>query len=586
LEPRKLDFAVLRKPGEYVQDEVLTSDRPAKLLYIADKNKLAVVCSIEDLEVVKTMPGRTWDKTWRAWVVPMEYQAYVDAKARFKNLSLAPNVERWVKNVEKRRAELIDLKHLEDVEIDAPNADKLYPYQRVGVNFIKQSKIVLLADDMGTGKTFQTMLALESMGCERILVIAPKKPCKSWKDEQKKWLPDKPLTHLSGTSQRKDKLISEFQGGFMVMTYETSVLKQEQLMQIPWDAVVLDEGHKIKNRKTPRTVAVKRYNYIPIRIVMTGSPVLGNATKAAQELWSILNFLYPDKFSNYWRFVDQHYVMHEGEIVGLRNPEEFRAMLAPVMIRRLKADVLQDLPEKTFMTEHIELYPAERKVLKQLAKEMEAELSNGEFVIAPLVISQITRMRQCCISSRLLSKNLKESNAEYKSAKLEAMLELIQDNQEGHKIVVFSQFEQALQLAAEALRKAGIKYTALTGKMSDKQSDASLDRFREDPNCRVMLATITAGGVGVDGMQVADIAIFLDRDWTPGINAQAEDRLLRIGQKNAVTIIKLVAENSVEGYIEKMLADKAEIFDDWINETAKIKVKDIRRYLMGVVTAA
>lgn len=582
MEARELDFGVLRKKGEYVQEEIVTTDRPASLMYLADKNKLVLNCKFEDADVAKSVPGRVFDRTWRAWMLPLEFQTFLAVKTRFTNLSVAENVQKWADKVVKRREELVGLKHLGDAEINSPNADKLYPFQRVGVNFIKITKKMLLGDDMGTGKTFQSISAMHELECERILVLAPKKPCKSWKDDIDKWNPEVSYTHLSGTSKRKDKLISEYSAGYMIMTYETAALKMEQLHEIKWDAIILDEGHLIKNRKTPRTIKIKELNYIPVKLILTGTPILNDLTKSAAELWSLLNFLYPEQFSSFWRFIDQHCVYEDGKVVALRSPDEFKAMLAPIMLRRLKIDVLDDLPEKTFMKQSIELYPAERKVLKQLAGDMEAELSNGEVIIAPLVVSQITRMKQCCISSRLLSKNLTEEHAEFKSAKLDAMLELIEDNMGGHKIVVFSQFYEAIRLASDTLTKAGIVHTELTGKMTDKQADASLERFKNNKNVKVMLCTIKAAGVGVDGLQVADIAIFLDRDWTPGINAQAEDRLFRIGQKNNVTIIKLVAEKSVEEYIEKLLADKALVFEDWIDGAAKVSVKDIRKYMRSV----
>jgi SNF2 family DNA or RNA helicase len=343
--------------------------------------------------------------------------------------------------------------------------------------------------------------------------------------------------------------------------------------------VVLDEGQLIKNRKTPRTIKIKELNYIPVRLILTGTPTLNDMTKSSSELWSLLNFLYPEQFNSYWRFVDQHCVYHEGEVVALRNPDSFKAMLSPIMLRRLKEDVLTDLPPKTYMKQYIELYPAEKKVLKQLANSMEATLSNGDSVVAPLVVAQILRMKQCCVSSRLLSKNLNEGDAEFKSAKLDAMLEIIQENMAGHKIVVFSQFYQAIRLASDVLYKAGIVHTELTGKMSDKQASESLERFKNDKRIRVKLATIKAAGVGVDGLQVADVVIFLDQDWTPGINTQAEDRLHRNGQKGNVTVIKLIAEKSVEVYIEKLLEKKAAVFEDWIDGSAKLSASEIRKFL-------
>ena len=573
---RVIDFS--RIPGSKFETEpVLISNNRAVLTYLPEINRLALSSPFEDKEVAKQVPGASWKGEWKSWTYPLEYQTVLEVKRRFPNVVISDNVARWMKQVEKRREQLINLKHLQDVPIEVTNSDKLYPFQRVGVNFIKEAKRVILGDDMGLGKTFESQLGVESLHCARVLTLVPKAVYGTWKKELIKWLPDRPYVLIQGSRKRKEKLLEQFKDGYLIISYESATNLKDKLKAMPWDAVIVDEAHNLRNNKALRTKAIKEIcKKIPVKIPMTGTPIMNSNIKAARELFSILNFVYPERFTSFWRFIDQYYVYVDGEIKSLKNEKEFRAMLAPILLRRMKTDVLHDLPEKTYSKRYIQLYPAEKKVLKQLEQSMVAQLSTGEEVAAPVVLAQITRMRQCCISARLLSKNLDEQCEEYKSAKFDTLLEIIKESKDTHKMVMFTQFKEALKIIKTILQLEGIPFLELSGDVKGKKREEAISRFQNE-DIPVMLCTIQAAGVGVDGLQVADIAVFLDRHPTPGINLQAEDRLLRMGQRKNVTIIILIAEETVEERIESILEEKQATFDDWIEGTAQITNNDIRR---------
>lgn len=580
---RIVDFSTMPARYEpYQQPKIETTNNEAKLLYMPDIGRMILVSKFEDKDIAKQVPGASWKKQWKAWSYPLEYQSILEVKKRFLNLVIADNLEKWMFKVEQRKADLLNLKHLQDIPIDVPNADRLYPFQRVGVNYAVNAKRAIIADDMGLGKTFESLLALEVLGCQKCLIIAPKKVNKGWGKEINKWIPHRGFTIIKGDKKKKMKAISEYCTDYLIVTYEFAAMNIDVLSEMDWDAIVIDEAHRIKNRKSKRTIAIKQLNDIPISFLLTGTPVLNDMNKASGELWSLLNFLFPDKFSSYWRFIDQFCEYEDGKVVRLRNEDEFKAMLAPVLIRRLKKDVLPDLPSKHYKTVFVELYPAEKRVLKELEDGMMTKLSNGEYVVAPLVITQITRMRQACISAKLLSETLEDSHEEAKSAKIDAIIDEIKEFEPTRKIVIFSQFAKALVLLSQRLIKEGIQYAEISGNVTDRQAERGQERFMTDPACQILLATIQAAAEGLDGLQeVSDIEMFIDQYWVPKINEQAEGRLDRIGQKNNTLVIKFIVEDSFEERIEEMLQNKRNVFEEWIEGAASLSAGEFMHIISG-----
>lgn len=523
------------------------------------ENKLALKVTYEQRNLAKEIPGYKWNSDMKVWQYPVDRMVVAQMRKIFgPDLKVASQVEDLLKRMDEKRIQMIQVKEATDATINVPFADKLRPYQRVGVDYLTKTKRAILADDMGTGKTIQAITTCENAGHEKVLVVCPNTLKWTWLNEVGKWT-DSVAVVVNGAKNKRMKAIQEFKGKYLIINYE-SLRIHEELATMRWDAIIFDEAHKLKNRKAQQTVVAKKVKSENIYL-LTGTPMLNRP----DELWSLLNRLYPEKFRSYWRFVEQYcQLVHNGyanEIVGC-TPEQEKALretLAPIMIRRTKAEILPDLPEKVHQRHVVALEGEQKKLYKQMEKDAIAKLTQEEVIAAPVVIAQITRLRQLAISPQLLSHQVQES------AKFNALMDLIKDNHEGHKIVVFSQFRKAIELFSERLTTEGIRWTAVTGKVSQKDRNRATKDFQEDKNTRVMLATIEAAAHGLTWTS-GDIAIFLDRHWTPAINTQAEDRLHRIGQKNSVTIINLVAENTIEERIENMLEGKAQGFDEIINK--------------------
>src|SRR5690606_17502309 len=251
---------------------------------------------------------------------------------------------------------------------------------------------------------------------------------------------------------KREKAIEEFDGKYLIINYESMRL-HEELQKMHWDVLVLDEAHKIKNRMAQQTKAVNKIKADRI-FLLTGTPMLNRP----DELWSLLHRLYPDKFRSYWRFVERYCTITDngwGKEIGMGTPEqqeELKRLLAPIMLRRTKKEVLTELPDKIHQRFLVELTGKQAKIYKSMERDAIATLSNGETIAAPVVIAQITRLRQIAVSTQLLSDEVAES------AKFEALMELIQDNIAEHKIVVFSQFRRAIELFSKQLDEVGIKW--------------------------------------------------------------------------------------------------------------------------------
>jgi superfamily II DNA helicase RecQ len=249
-------------------------------------------------------------------------------------------------------------------------------------------------------------------------------------------------------------------------------------------------------------------------------------------------------------------------------------MLKPYMLRRLKEEVIEGMPELTKQKQWVELEGEQNKIYHQMEKNMIAELSEQEEIKAPIIISKIMRLKQISVSEQLLAE--KPSLKKFKkSAKIKVLNEIIDDSGD-QKLVVFTQFQKSAKLLAKLLDKQKIGYGIIHGGVKTEQRQKEVNKFQNNKDCKVFIATIKTGGLGLT-LTAGSIAVFLDKDWTTANNNQAVDRLHRIGQEKNVTVIELLAKDSIEEYIEKLLAEKQKTFDSLIE--GKITPKEILEQL-------
>jgi SNF2 family DNA or RNA helicase len=429
----------------------------------------------------------------------------------------------------------------------------LYDYQVRGALFLACRSRSILGDDMGLGKSPQTMAAIELLARERgvrkVLVVAPASVKYQWEGEIRKFT-DRTVQVVEGLKDAREELYTR-DAFYKLVNYE-QVVRDLDLMNA-WgpDVVVLDEAQRIKNweSKTSRAVKKLRSRYA---IVLTGTPL----ENKLEELYSIVQFVDDRRLGPAFEFLHEHRVLDEqGNLTGYRNLDKIRDRLAPILLRRTRAEVLGQLPERTDSTHVVELSDAQRVLYDEQQMNLARLMAKG--VLTDLdrkrILACVVNMRLVCDSTYLLDK---QTNV---SPKLDEFAEVVADlmSSGGHKAVVFSQWETMLHKAAEVLDRLGVGYTLLHGGMQGKERREVLDRFQQN-DCRVFLST-DAGGVGLN-LQVADTVINLELPWNPAVLEQRIARVHRMGQKRPVRVVNFVTRGSIEERVQKAIETKRSLF--------------------------
>lgn len=523
---------------------------------------------------VKQEFGGKWNPTRKQWEFPLLEQVVDKAKEVWNGeIELSEKLVEYLEELEEKREMAIKAKQqIDESGLKTPVKDKLYPFQRVGVGFLKKARKAILGDDMGLGKTLQALAVTDELSAEKVLIIAPNTLKSVWRNEIEKWFPGTAVQVIDGPKKKREEQLKS-SARYIIINYEATRLHTEELTR-EWDVVILDEAHRAKNRKAQQTKACQKIaKGAKALFHLSGTPIMNRP----YEIWTLLNMIDPKKFSSFWRFVDMYcekwYDGYGWNIGGVLDPEEFRHMLAPYMLRRKKEQVLKDLPSKTVQQIPVTLEGKQKKIYQQMKDQMVAELAEKETISAPVVIAQITRLKQICVSPNLLGEN----GVDFPSVKLDALDGIIDDSN-GQGIVVFSQFAKAIRLVERRLRERGIEVRVLTGDTKQKDREQAIKDFQEG-KAKVFLTTIQAGGQGIT-LTAGSIAIFLDKHWTPANNNQAIDRLHRIGQEKPVTVYELIAEDTVEDWIERLLEEKTTIFKQLI-EGEKVGSRELISQIFG-----
>lgn len=478
--------------------------------------------------------GCRWSKSAQAWVIPPD-TLLEDIIDHFGPCYIDQNARDQLLRQDTLADYLMNLKNADDAVIKHP--DHLSPYQRVGVRYLADAGRAILADDVGLGKTCQAIRAVMEVGATRTLIVCPKSLIHNWKREISQWSGSTPGILLSDSSEVP-------QLPWVITNYEAAT-KHFKILQ-DFEALIVDEAARIKNRKAKRSDTVhKLAQRVKWCWLLTATPAPNNPA----ELWSLLHAIKPDKYTSYWRWVERRCITYRNpwggvEIFGLKDPERFTQDVGPFILRRNKT--LLHLPPLSQETIYTELAKEQMRLYKELRQLFIARLDEERMITAPSVLAQLTRLRQVCCSPALIG-------GVWDSEKTEVILDLIEDNAETHKILIFSTFSEYIKLLEEALSQYGP--VRITGDMSINQRDAAKQRFSEDSSCRVLLGTIGAMGEGLN-LQTASLVIFANRDWVPASNEQAIGRAWRRGQERPVHVINLVTADTVEEHVESLLKAK------------------------------
>jgi len=430
----------------------------------------------------------------------------------------------------------------------------LYPYQLEGALFLACRGRAILGDDMGLGKTVQTMAAVEILarrrGVERVLVVAPASVMYQWETEIQKFT-HRPVQVVAGTSAQRDSRYRQ-PTFYRLIGYESAMRDVEKLNAWQPDVIVLDEAQRIKNWESKTTRAIKKLRS-RYAMVLTGTPL----ENRLEELYSIVQFVDDRRLGPAFQFLNDHRILDaDGVLKGYRNLEAIREKLSPILLRRTRDAVLGQLPARTDSTLLIEMTDEQRRLYNEhqhtlailLGRKYLSELERRR------VLCAIANLRMLCNSTALVDPTM--DNA----PKLDELEERLRDWMGGgpHKVVVFSQWEKMLRLTEPVLQRLGLGYVLLSGSVPGKDRRGLIDRFRNDPDCRVFLST-DAGGTGLN-LQVADTVVNLEAPWNPAVLEQRIARVHRLGQTRPVQVYHLVMRDSIEERVQRVLARKRDLF--------------------------
>lgn len=453
----------------------------------------------------------------------------------------------------------------------------LRPYQKMGFQWLKTLESCgfggILADEMGLGKTLQVIAFLSTLDRQQTvhpsLVVCPASLVLNWSEELTRFAPELKAAVILGNAAERKKHISEAANqDVWITSYE--LLRQDigQYQDLEFYACILDEGQHIKNQSTLVSKAVKAVNCRQ-RFVLTGTPIENRLS----ELWNLFDFLMPGYLFSHRAFVDKL----EKPIIKSKNPEastQLRKMIQPFLLRRLKQDVLKELPPKIEYVRRIEMGETERKTYLSAVNAAKISLMNtGKLQI----LAALTQLRQVCCDPALCFENY-----EGETSKLEACLELCTAmTANGHQILLFSQFTSMLDILRQQLDDMGISNFTLQGS-TPKEQRAKLVKEFNAGGASVFLISLKAGGTGLN-LTAADVVIHYDPWWNLAAQNQATDRAHRIGQKQCVQVYKLIARGTIEEKILDLQDKKAALLDVLSGETDGSILEMSKEELLGLL---
>jgi SNF2 family DNA or RNA helicase len=431
--------------------------------------------------------------------------------------------------------------------------ERLYRYQQVDLAYLvermKQDGGAYCGWSRGLGKTFGAIAAALELGARKWVVVCPNSSKEAvWRPEVEKWAPGRwPVFNVHGTAKQRDRTLEAFarsSDGVLLVHYEgLRLVKWEKHKDI--DLVVCDEAHRLakgsSSGKAPQFYKALKKVKAKYRLALSGSIVVNTP----EDLFGALHWLMPDVYKSKWRDWNNrflHYIQGPwgAEFMGIRAGmlEPMQTELGGLLVVRRKEDELPDLPDRIDQTIEVELSKEQRRVYDDLAERFIAELPDGEQIIAPSVLAQLTKLRQIATGLDLLGEEFNDST------KIDLAEEMIKDNLP-NKTVVFAWHRATVYAIEQRMEKAGIPVRAITGDVKERDRAAYVKEFQNDPDVKVIVATIKTLGEAVTLHAASDL-IFVESSWTPTDMEQAADRVYRIGQVNHVSITHIVAKDTVD----------------------------------------
>lgn len=475
------------------------------------------------------------------------------------------------------RQMLDNLKNPDNLDFDLPPtlAPVLRDYQKYGFQWMRTIGYYgfggILADDMGLGKTLQSIAYIASVRGEGVsaeapaLIVCPASLVYNWKNELAKFAPHLTAAVAAGNKAERDAVLEDMTAvDVLITSYPLLRRDLDWYAERRFHTLILDEAQAIKNNATQTAQAVKTISAAH-RFALTGTPV----ENRLEELWSIFDAVFPELFAGRKSFTDL-------------TPEQVARKVRPFLLRRLKKDVLTELPDKIETMQTSELLPEQKKLymayLMQLQQETVQQLQEEGFQKSRMkILAGLTRLRQLCCHPSLFIDNYKGD-----SGKLEQLLELLEEyTQSGRRMLVFSQFTGMLALIREQAERRGWTYFYLDGSTKPGERVELCRKFNEG-EAEMFFISLKAGGTGLN-LTGADTVILYDLWWNPAVEQQAADRAHRIGQKNVVQVIRLMTEGTIEEKMYELQQRKKDLIDTVVQageeSLSTLSEEDIRELL-------
>lgn len=491
----------------------------------------------------------------------------------FPHAEHSPGVERLL--AERDRVEPEDIP---DIDIPGLNAT-LWPYQRAGVHFLidhlGKHKAAFLNDEMGLGKTIQALSTMAYLDAFPALVVTPNSIKLEWAAQIDRFFPMLNYAVVMGNPTERRRAINK-RADITLINYEALRLHPE-LKDKQYGMLVADEFHRIK---TPTAKQTKAFHMLPAerKLLMSGTPLLNGRP---EELWSPLKYCFPERFGNYYMFLNRHVIKNGYTVVGYRHLDEVKEFLQEHSLRRRKDQVLHDLPEKVYVPRNIQLTGEQQRLYDEIRDELILWLEDGTKKTINSVLSQITRLKQACFSPELYG----GSQVSAKVAEVKNIMAELTAN--GEKAILFSQWSKATRILQRELQEYNPAY--VDGSVNVKERVRQQHKFNNDDTCLLYIGTIGANKEGIN-LGTATYVIFTDKGWTPAENEQALSRSAAGGLRGMdskvdhVHIIELIAENTIEQRIEGLLAQKRKLNNMMVETDGgapvkKLTVQNIREIL-------
>ena len=442
----------------------------------------------------------------------------------------------------------------------------LRDYQKEGVKWLytiyKCDLGGILADEMGLGKSLQTIAFIKLILMEKkdakIMIVCPTALVYNWKREFDKFAPDLKYVTVADNKEKRKQVIKEIDKyNIFITSYGLVRNDNDEYENIDFELCIIDEAQNIKNYQSNMSREIKKIK-ARTKIALTGTPL----ENSVLELWSIFDFIMPGYLNSINKF-RENYGVSDVDSKSLSKLTNLNYQISPFILRRKKKDVIKDLPDKIENNIYLELPDMQKTLYLKVLKESEEEINDliekeGFMKSRFKILQLLMKLRQICVDPNVLYSNYKGE-----SVKFVKMLEIVKDYiEEGHKILIFSSFKRVVDKVKNMFDENGITSYMISGDVKSKNRMELVDKFnKDDTNC--FLITLKSGGTGLN-LTSADVVIHLDIWWNPQVENQATDRAHRIGQKNTVSVIKLITKGTIEERIIELQEKKKLLSDNLI----------------------